>query len=310
MVIFIDYENLFLGIIYIIISIFVGFALFKAGIHRPESHFENISKSTVDIQKVEIKFEDGVKSAGIFYRSVSETTLTSKGCRYPEPRPTIIFFHGFWRNKEVNEINLIALAHMGYVTIAFDQRGHGEAGGNKSEWYKLYTDVDIIINLVCSFEDVRKGSLCCIGKSMGGTSVLTKCYQDERVAMVIGISALHDVEILVGGKFPFLSSGWFVRRVMSKVKDEKALKLCAHYYLKNDPEFNKDRVYLIHGEDDNIFPPSLTFQLNKIQSGIPDEHAILLRNCGHSMEGQESLIFGIILKWILENKSMKLNLQK
>ncbi|MFX0146288.1 MAG: alpha/beta hydrolase family protein [Candidatus Hodarchaeota archaeon] len=301
-----DIDNLILGIVLSIISIFVGIAVFRTVIYRPESYYNNVSRSTVDAQKVEIKFDDGVKSAGVFYRSVSETIITPNGRRYNKPRPTIIFFHGFWRRKEANELNLITLAHMGYVAVAFDQRGHGEASGNRAEWYKLYTDVDNILDLVCSFEDVKKGSLCCIGKSMGGTSVLTKCYQDERVAMVIGISALHSAEILVGAKFPFLSSGWFVRRVISKVVDERALKLCAHYYLKNDPELNKNRVFLIHGELDNIFPPSLTFELNKIQSGIPDDHAILLQNCGHSMKGQESLIFGIILKWILENKSMDL----
>ncbi len=306
-ILFIDLNNLLLGFTFSIISILVGLTLFKIGIHTPQSHFENISKSTVDIQKVEIAFNDGVKSAGNFYRSLSDTISTSNGRRYPEPRPVIIFFHGFWKKKEINQINLITLAHMGFITAAFDQRGHGEAGGKKTDWYKLYNDVDKILDSVCSFEDVRKGSLCCIGKSMGGTSVLTKCYQDERVAMVIGISALYDVELLREAKFRFLSAGWFIRRIMSKVKDKRALKICAHYFLKNDPEFNKNRVFLIHGKNDKIFPPSLTFKLNKEQAGIPEDHAFLLRNSGHSFEGQESLIFGVILKWIIENKVMKLN---
>lgn len=302
-ILYFDLHYLFLVVSFSVVSFFVSLTLFKAGIHR----VANISKSTVDIQKMEVVFDDGVKSTGTFYRSVTEAKLTSNGRRYDKPRPTVIFFHGFWTRKEVNETSLIALAHMGYVAVAFDQRGHGEAGGNKADWYKLYDDVDTLLNLICSVEDVRKGSLCCIGKSMGGTSVLTKCYQDKRVAMVIGISALHDVEILAKAKFPFLSSGWFVKRMMLRVKDEKTLRLCAHYFLKNDPEFNKNRVFLIHGELDNIFPPSLTFELNKTQAGIPDNHTILLRDCGHNMEDQESLIFGIILKWILENKDMELN---
>ncbi len=305
-ILFIDLNNLLLGFSFSIISILVGLTLFKIGIHTPQSHFENISKETVDVQKIEVTFNDGIKSTGNFYRSLSETNLTPNGRRYPEPRPVVIFFHGFWKKKEINEINLIILAHMGYITVAFDQRGHGEAGGKKSDWYELYNDVDKILDSVCSFEDVKKGSLCCIGKSMGGTSVLTKCYQDERVAMVIGISALHDVELLLEAKFRFLSAGWFIRRVMSKVKDKRALKVCAHYFLKNDPEFNKNRVFLIHGKNDKIFPPSLTFKLNKKQAGIPENHALLLKNSGHSFEGQESLVFGVILKWMLENKVMKL----
>jgi len=140
---------------------------------------------------------------------------------------------------------------------------------------------------------------------MGGTSVLTKCYQDERVAMVIGMSALHDVDVLLKSKFRFLSAGWFVKREISKVDDKRALKTAAHYFLKPDPDFNKDRVFLIHAREDKIFPPSLTFKLNKEQAQIPEDHAILLNNCGHNLDGQESLVFGIFLNWILENKAMR-----
>lgn len=266
----------------------------------------NTSKNIVDIQKVEFTFEDGVKSSADFYRSISEINLTDEGRGYPEPRPTIIFFHGFWSNKEEYENYLISLAHMGYLAIAYDQRGHGEAGGKKFDWYKLYNDVESVLNFICSFEDVKKGAICCIGKSMGGTAVLTKCYEDERVGMVIGISALHSIETLLNKKFRFLSAGWFVRRIMSKVKDERALKITAHYYLKKDSEYNKNRVYLIHGKNDTIFPASITFELNKIQAKIPENHAILLNNAGHSLQGKEFLLFGIIVKWILNNETMSL----
>ncbi|MFX1314572.1 MAG: alpha/beta hydrolase [Promethearchaeota archaeon] len=293
-----------MGILFSFISILVGIILFKAGIHTPQSHFESISKNVVDIQNVRITFNDGVKSSVNFYRSTLDTILTQNGRRYPEPRPTIIFFHGFWANKEENEIYLIALARMGYLTVAFDQRGHGEAGGKKSDWFKLYDDVDCVLDFICSFEDVRKGSICGIGKSMGGTSVLTKCYADKRVAMVIGISALHSIERLLKAKFRFFSAGWFVKRIISKVKDDKALKTTAHYFLIKDAEYNKNRVYLIHGRNDNIFPPSITFELNKTQAEIPENHALLLNDCGHSLEGQEFTIFGMILKWILENDAM------
>jgi len=303
---FIEIENILLGVLVIITSSIIAFVLFKCGIHSPQSHFKNITKSTVNSQKLEITFEDGVKTSGIIYRSRSETLETPNGSRYPEPRPTIIFFHGFWASKEVNEMLLIPLAHIGYITFAFDQRGHGEAGGTKSEWYKLYNDATTVLDYVCSIKDVKKGAICCIGKSMGGTAVLTKCYEDERVGMIIGISTLHDIDILLEANFPFLSSGWFVKRIISRVKNKAAFNIAARYFLKTNPEYNKNRVYLIHGKDDNIFPPSLTFELNKKQAQIPDDHALLLENCGHSFEDQEMLEFGIILKWIMENNIMNL----
>ena len=108
---------------------------------------------------MEITFEDRVKSVGNFYRSISQSKETTNGRRYPEPRPTVVFFHGFWNKKEVNENYLIPLAHMGYVTVAFDQRGHGEAAGKKADWFKMFNDVKVILDKICSFKDVREGSL-------------------------------------------------------------------------------------------------------------------------------------------------------
>jgi predicted esterase len=91
---------------------------------------------------------------------------------------------------------------------------------------------------------------------------------------------------------------------MSKVIDEKALQITAHFFLKSDREYNKNRVYLIHGKKDSVFPYSISFELNKNQAKIPEKHAILLDNAGHSMKNQKLLVFSIILKWILDNERM------
>ncbi|MHA2288104.1 MAG: alpha/beta hydrolase, partial [Promethearchaeota archaeon] len=155
------------------------------------------------IQRNIFSFSDGLRSTATFYRSISETIQTENGRRYPVPRPTIIFFHGFKASKERSKDFLIGFAHMGYLTIGFDQRGHGEAEGKKSEWYKLYSDVESLLDFIFTFDDVKTGAICCIGKSMGGTSVLTKCYIDNRVAMVVGISALHSIDSILNGKFRF-----------------------------------------------------------------------------------------------------------
>lgn len=298
----VELESIILGLIIAIISIIPATLLFKWGIQSSQSHFKNISKRTVNVEEVEITLEDGIQTFGKIYRSSEESRKIENGFRYQEPRKAIIMFHGFYANKEINEKFLIPLAHLGYISIAFDQRGHGEAGGKKSDWTRLYNDVEAILKYVCSLKDVNSKELICIGISMGGTSVLTKCYEDERVAMVIAISTLHDVENYLEAKSSILSSRWFIKLLISRAKEKnpESLNLTAHHYLKRDPEFNKNRVYLIHGEDDKIFPPSLTFQLNKKQAHLPDNHAILLDDCRHNIAGQELLILSIILKWIRE----------
>ena len=266
---------------------------------------KRLSNSTVDLQKIEVTLDDGAKSPGLICRAKFETIEKSSVRQYPDPRPAIVFFHGLSSRKESYESYLIPLAHLGYVAVAFDQRGHGDAGGNPLDWHLLYNDIESVINFVCSLEDVKEGALCCVGKSMGANSVLTKCYEDQRVAMVVGISALHSIESMVNAKFRFFSAGWYVRRLMAGVDDESAIKLTPHYYLKNDPEYNKNRVYLIHGKQDSIFPPSLTFEKNKKQAAIPENQAVLLENCGHSFEGQELIILALLLRWIQNNSTMK-----
>ena len=302
----IELHNALFGALIGLISLIPTLLLLKLGLLSSQSHFNNISKRTVDITNIELTFEDGVKTTGKIYRSTTDTKETAKGSRYSNPQRAIIFFHGFYASKEINEKFLIPLAHMGYVTIAFDQRGHGTAGGKKSDWYNLYNDVDAILDRVSSLEDVKSNSLVCIGISMGGTSVLTRCYQDDRVSMVIGISTLHDVDKYLASNSSIFSRRWFIKRIMAKAKgdetNQNSLKLTAHHFLKRDPEFNENRVYLIHGEDDKLFPPSLTFQLNKQQAQIPENHAILLDNCRHNITGQETLVLSIILRWIREHE--------
>ncbi|TFF98009.1 MAG: alpha/beta fold hydrolase [Promethearchaeota archaeon] len=296
----VELQNILYGVIISLISLIPAVLLFLWGLESSKTRFENISKRTVNIQKVDLVLQDGLKTFGKIYRSEEETIGSSKNPHYPEARKAIVFFHGFYANKEINEKFLIPLAHLGYVTVAFDQRGHGEAEGKKTDWIKLYNDVDAILNYVCSLNDVKGDSLICIGISMGGTSVLTKCYQDKRVAMVIGISTLHDVEKYLNAKSTIFSPRWFIRRLMSSAKknEKKSLRFTAHQFLRPDADYNKNRLYLIHGEDDKLFPPSLTFHLNKEQSQIPENQAILLDNCRHNLAGQELLILSIILNWI------------
>ncbi|MBD3198264.1 MAG: hypothetical protein GF317_24660, partial [Candidatus Lokiarchaeota archaeon] len=175
--------NLLLGVLYSSVSVILLLLLIIHQIRGSKSETENLSQATIEFEEVVVTLNDGITTKGIIYRSKSETISTPHGRRYPQKRPVIVYFHGFWSQKEVYIPNLIALSHMGYIAAAFDQRGHGEAGGKKEEWYKFYNDVGSILDSICSFKDTKEGSICCIGTSMGGTSVLTKAYEDKRVAM-------------------------------------------------------------------------------------------------------------------------------
>jgi len=300
-------RDIVFAIIYGIIIFIVGIELVKSGLHTPQDHFKQLSRNTVDIERVEFQFDDGVKSVGLFYRSIQQTIETPEGRRYPEPRPAIIFFHGFMSKKEVNEKYLIPLAHLGYVTFAFDQRGHGEAGRGRNDRLQLIKDALPVIDLVCGATDVKPNHICCIGISLGGATVLTTCYADPRVAMVIGMSTFHSIAAFGKIKFNPFSIGKLFQWIMVKTsKKDRHPKITPNYYLKKDPIFNRNRLFLIHGAKDIYFPPELTFELNKQQAGIPEDHALLLENAEHGLDNQELLILAAFIKWLNENEAMTL----
>ena len=201
----------------------------------------------------------------------------------------------------------IPLAHYGYVTFTFDQRGHGEAERGKNDPGQLFRDSRVVLDIVCAASDVKEGAVCCIGTSLGGTTVLTKCYENPRVTMVIGMSALHSVEAFGKVKFNPFSIGKFFRWIMVKTaKRDKNPEVSPYYYLKSDPSFNKDRVYLIHGKKDPYFPPKMTFELNKQLAGVPEDHALLLENAAHGLDDQELLVLATFLKWLSKHEIMAL----
>lgn len=297
-----------IGIIYAIITIIVGFILLKTGLHSSQSHFKKISRNTVIIERIEFKFEDGVRTVGLFYRSASQTIRTPEGYRYPDPRPAVVFFHGFMNKKESSEKYLIPLAHMGYIGFAFDQRGHGEAGKGTNDRLQLFEDARVVVETVYHATDLRNGAVCCIGTSLGGTTVLTKCYKDERVAMVVGMSTFHSVAAFGDVKFNPFSVGKFFRWIMVKTsRTDKNPEVSPHFYLKTDPKFNKNRVFLIHGQKDVYFPPEITFELNKKQAGIPDSHTLLLDKAGHGLDNHELLVLATLIKWLNEHEKMTLS---
>jgi len=299
--------DILLGVFYGIIAVVVGLELVRSGVHSSQSHFKNLSRNIVTSERVEIVFEDGVKSVGVFFRSTSQTINTPEGRRYSEPRPAVVFFHGFMNKKESSEKFHIPLAHVGYVTFSFDQRGHGEAGKGMNDRDQLFKDARVVLDTVCAASDVKEGAVCCIGTSLGATTVLTKCYEDKRVTMVVGMSAFHSVAAFGEVKFNPFSVGKFFRWIMVKTsKRDNNPEISPYFYLKSDPDLNKNRVYLVHGQNDVYFPPEITFELNKQQACIPENHTLLLDNAGHGLDDQELLILATFLKWMGEHEVMAL----
>jgi esterase/lipase len=295
-------------IIYIIFIVSFSSGLLLLGIFESKDYAEDI-KALTDVEKVEIIVDDdnGVKLAGKVYRHVLETIDTPMGKRYPEKRPLVIFFHGFYGKKEESEIYIIPLARLGYIGFTFDARGHGESGGSKNDYNEILKDSKRVLDLVSSISDVKENSICCIGISMGATSVLTECYIDDRVATVVGISAMHNVDAILELKFRPLTIGWFLKRSFKRMRDrEKENKSAPFYYLKDDPKLNEDRLFMVHAENDMLFPPKATFKLNKEQANIPDDQTLLLERGGHGLEGRETLLLASFIKWMHKNKSMRI----
>ncbi|TFF98767.1 MAG: hypothetical protein EU547_00380, partial [Promethearchaeota archaeon] len=116
------------------------------GIFESKDYAEDI-KALTDVEKFEIILNDDIKLAAKVYRHALETIDTPEGRRYPEKRPIVIFFHGFYGKKEESEIYIIPLARLGYIGFTFDARGHGESGGSKNDYNEILKDSKKILDV-------------------------------------------------------------------------------------------------------------------------------------------------------------------
>jgi pimeloyl-ACP methyl ester carboxylesterase len=174
-------------------------------------------------QAFEVVADDGVKLAALHLPAARQTRLMQQpehahdpGLPPPSPSPLpVVFAHGWTETKEVYFRFARLLLARGHDVILFDQRGHGDSGGQFSSIGSLETrDLRRVID-----EAARQGFIgqrvITMGISMGGAAVLCEAADDPRVAGVVSFapytSYVNAVRCYQRRMFPFVGGDWAVR---------------------------------------------------------------------------------------------------
>jgi uncharacterized protein len=102
-----------------------------------------------------------------------------------EPAPAVIVFHGAGSRKENHaDYARAALAH-GFVSLTFDNRGHGESEGSLGPG--VIGDLQRLARFVAERPEVDERRVAVRGSSMGGLLAIHMAAASDAVAAVVAI---------------------------------------------------------------------------------------------------------------------------
>lgn len=229
-----------------------------------------------------------------------------------QPKPVVIFTHGFKGFKDWGHFNLLAqyFARRGFVFIKFNFAYNGttiedfsdvhdlEAFGKNNFCLEL-DDLKALIDLVQSAEsplpqkEMDAEQLYLIGHSRGGGSVILKAAEDARVKAVATWAAVNKFD----QRWDELENDKWKREGVQWVTNARTGQRMPLYYqivenyLANKQRLEIPRVIrnmqqpllILHGEADETLPTQMAHDL---QTWKPDAELHLLPGADHSFGGK------------------------
>ena len=131
---------------------------------------------------------------------VTKDSVTLKGYHVKSNKDTvygsIVLIHGIGGCKEHFTELAIDLANSGYDSWLFDNRAHGESGGEYSTYgYHEKNDISLIIDTIKENQPTSKIGIW--GNSLGGAIALQAIEKDKRIAFGIIESTFTDLNQIV-----------------------------------------------------------------------------------------------------------------
>ncbi|MEJ8757174.1 alpha/beta fold hydrolase [Pontibacter sp. H259] len=228
-----------------------------------------------------------------------------------QPKPVVIFTHGFKGFKDWGHFNLLAqyFAERGYVFIKFNFAYNGttveddsdlhdlEAFGNNNFCLEL-DDLKALIDLVHSgdgplpYSELYPEQVYLIGHSRGGGTVILKAAEDTRVKAVTTWAAVNKFD----QRWDELENDKWEREGVQWITNARTgQKMPMYYQIMENYLANRQRLeipkviknmhqplLILHGEEDETLPVQMAHDL---QSWKPDAEMHLLPGADHSFGG-------------------------
>lgn len=160
--------------------------------------------------------------------------------------PTLVYFHGNYRNIGNNLEHTQRLHNLGYNVLLADYRGYGKSRGGKPSETKVYEDAEAVWQYLLKQRGVNPAQAFIYGHSLGGAIAINLAVHHPEAAGLITESTFASMRAMGEKDYGFLPIDWLLSQRFESIEKVPALKI---------------PVLFIHGTWDKKVPVEMARQL-------------------------------------------------
>ncbi len=172
--------------------------------------------------------------------------------------PTIVYFHGNYRNIGNNLEHTQHMHQMGYNVLLADYRGYGKSAGGKPSEEKVYEDAEAVWQYWIKWRGGQPGKTFIYGHSLGGAIAINLAVHHPEAAGLITESTFTSMQAMGEISHGYLPIGLLLNQRFESLKKVPQLKL---------------PVLFVHGTWDPKIPVEMAKQL---YAAAPEPKSLLL----------------------------------
>ncbi len=172
--------------------------------------------------------------------------------------PTIVYFHGNYRNIGNNLEHTQHMHQMGYNVLLADYRGYGKSGGGNPSEAKVYEDAEAVWQYWIKWRSGQPGKTFIYGHSLGGAIAINLAVHHPEAAGLITESTFTSMQAMGEISHGYLPIGLLLNQRFESLKKVPQLKL---------------PVLFVHGTWDPKIPVEMAKQL---YAAAPEPKSLLL----------------------------------
>jgi dienelactone hydrolase len=205
------------------------------------------------------------------------------------PWPGMVIVHGAGSRKENHADFGRACAAAGWAAVAYDQRGHGEAGDEMSP--RAVGDVERMARFLAARDGVDPSRICVRGSSMGGFVAIHAAATSDSLAAVVAICPAGEQHLSRG-----LRDGSLELPLSDMGRADLEAWLAEHDLRDAVELLGSKPLLLIHAAGDERIPSEWSAELYE---HAPQPSKLILLPGGHHRSAQhDAELQGIALRWL------------
>ncbi|ADL55370.1 alpha/beta hydrolase [Gallionella capsiferriformans] len=160
--------------------------------------------------------------------------------------PTLVYFHGNYRNIGNNLAHTRHLHQLGYNVLLADYRGFGKSSGGKPSEAKVFEDAEAVWQYAIGQRGRRPAQTVIYGHSLGGAIAIDLAVHHPEAAGLITEGTFTSMQAMGQINYGFLPIGLLLNQRFTSIEKVPALKI---------------PVLFIHGTWDKKVPVEMAKQL-------------------------------------------------